>query len=182
MEGYAASLTYLFAVGTVLGGVLMCVTVLTRLVTGVWLPASVDARVRSWSLWLVSAIALFAVIASLWYSDVLGFAPCPLCWFARTMMYPLAVIAPIAAWRKDQSAWAYILALSVTGMAITGYHHLYQMGIVSGTLCNAFEGGVSCAKRYVFEFGFVTMPLMAFISFAATALLGWLSRPVIASH
>lgn len=33
---------------------------------------------------------------SLWYSEVVGLPVRPLCWFARTMMYPLAVVLVVA--------------------------------------------------------------------------------------
>jgi disulfide bond formation protein DsbB len=92
------------------------------------------------------------------------------------MMFPLAVIGVVAAWRKDQNAWPYLMSVAIVGMLITGYHHLYQMGTISGALCNAIEGGGDCLKRYVFEFGFVTMPLMGFALFAAIALLAWFTR------
>ena len=177
MEGYAATLTYLFAAGTVLLGLLMVVVCLTRVATGAWLPPSVDTLVRRMALPLIAMFGVFAVVASFWYSEVVGFEPCPLCWMARTMMFPLAVVGVVAAWRKDALAWPYLIALSVVGMLITGYHHLYQMGTISGTLCKAIEGGGDCLKRYVFEFGFVTLPLMGFVLFAAIALLAWLSRP-----
>lgn len=176
MEGYSATLTYLFAVGTILLFVLLGVIILGRLVTGRWLPASIDASVRTTALHMVAVLGVFGVGVSLWYSEVVGFAPCPLCWFARSMMFPIGVIALVAVWRKDAGVMPYTLALSVSGMLITGYHHLYQMGMISGTLCSALEGGGDCLKRYVLEFDVVTMPLMGFALFALIAMLSWLGR------
>lgn len=176
MEGYVATLTYLFAVGTVLLGLLVCSVVVTRLTMGVWLPASVDGVVRAWALHAVALLSTFGTILSLFYSEVVGFTPCVLCWLARTMLFPLSVITLIAAWRNDVTVRPYVLALSLVGMLITGYHHLYQMGFTSGALCNALEGGGGCDKLYVLEFGFVTMPFMGLTLFAATALLAWLMR------
>lgn len=176
MEGYVATLTYLFAVGTVLLGLLVLMSVVTRLSTGVWLPASVEGTVRAWALRITAGFTVFGTLLSLFYSEVVGFTPCVLCWFARTMLFPLSVITLIAAWRNDTSVRPYVIVLSLVGMLITGYHHLYQMGFTSGTLCNALTGGGGCDKLYVLEFGFVTMPLMGFTLFAATALLAWLAR------
>jgi disulfide bond formation protein DsbB len=176
MEGYVATINYLLAAGTVLLGLLVCITLLTRVTTGVWFPPSVDAYVRKVVLYIIAAWGVFAVIMSFWYSDVVGFTPCPLCWLARTMMFPLAVVGIVAAWRNDRNAWPYMVALSSVGMLITGYHHLYQMGIVSGTACKALEGAGDCAQRFVFEFGFVTLPLMGFVMFSAIALLAWIGR------
>ena len=176
MEGYTATLTYLFAVGTVFLIVLLGLMVLGRLVTGRWLPVSIDTFVRGVALRIVAVLGVFGVVVSLWYSEVVGLAPCPLCWFARAMMFPIAVIALVAVWRRDAGVMPYTLALSLVGMTITGYHHLYQMGMISGTLCSALEGGGDCLKRYVFEFDMVTMPLMGFALFALVAILSWLGR------
>jgi disulfide bond formation protein DsbB len=176
MEGYVATITYLLAVGTVLLGLLILITLLTRLSTGAWFPPSVDGWVKKLSLHIIAGWTVLSVVLAFWYSEVVGFEPCPLCWLARTMMFPLAVIGVVAAWRNDRNAWPYLISLSAVGMLITGYHHLYQMNWISGAVCNALEGGGDCAKRYVFEFDFVTLPLMGFVLFMATALLAWIGR------
>ncbi len=176
MGATAATLTYLFAVGATLLALLLFIVVLTRLATGVWLPASVQPHVERYGLWAIAGLAIASFILSLWYSEIVGFPPCTLCWFARTMMYPLAVIGIVAAWRNDRTAWPYILSLAMLGLVITGYHHLYQIGFVSGDLCTAFRNGGECAKRYVYEFNLMTLPLMGFVVFAAIALLAWLTR------
>lgn len=176
MEGYVATTNYLLAVGTVFLGLLVLITLLTRLTTGAWFPPSVDTYIRNSILRIIAAGGVFAVVMSFWYSEVVGFTPCPLCWLARTMMFPLAVIGVVAAWRNDRNAWPYMVSVSLVGMLITGYHHLYQMNIISGTACKALEGAGDCAKRLVFEFGFVTLPLMGFVLFVAIALLAWIGR------
>lgn len=178
MAGYTETLTYLFAVSTVLLGLIVFVTMLSRLSLGKWLPEQFAEHPRRYGLWVAAFLGLASVVSSLWYSEVVGFPPCPLCWFARTMLYPLAAILVVAAWRKDTAVWPYVLTLSSIGALITGYHHLYQVGFVKGTLCNVLAAGGDCAKRYVFEFGFVTLPLMGFVMFVTTALVVWLARPV----
>ena len=72
MEGYTATLTYLFAVGTVLLIPLLGFVILGRLVTGRWLPASIDAFVRNTALRTVAVLGVFGVVVSLWYSEVDG--------------------------------------------------------------------------------------------------------------
>jgi len=176
MEGAAATVTYLLAVGTVLLALLLFVIVLSRLATGSWLPRSVAPLAKRYGLWAIAIFGALGLFLSLWYSEVVGFPPCTLCWFGRTMMYPLAVIGIVAAVRGDRSVWVYTMSLALIGMLITGYHHLYQVGFVSGDLCTAFANGGDCARRYVYEFNMVTLPLMGFVVFSATALLSWLVR------
>ncbi len=171
-----ATLSYLFAVGTLLLFAVMIAVVLWRVATGAWLPRVIARYSEPYLLWIIAAFGLASSALSLWYSEVVGFPPCALCWFARTMMYPLAIIGTIAAWRKDVAAWPYLFALAVVGMFITGYHHLYQVGYIEGTLCTALNDGGDCARRYVYEFDLVTFPLMGFAVFAAVALLAWIIR------
>ena len=176
MENIVGTMNFLEAAGSVVLGLVIIVTLLTRMVTGAWFPASINGFVQRHALYFIAGWTTASVVLSFWYSDVVGYVPCPLCWLARTMMFPLAVISIIAAWRRDNTVWPYMIGLSVVGMLITGYHHLYQVGIVAGTACQVLEGAGDCAKRYVFEFGFVTVPFMAFVLFAATALLAWIAR------
>lgn len=177
MASLAPTLTYLFAVGTILLLLTVFVTLMTRAATGRFLPPSVAPLVQRFGLHVAAVFSVFGSLMSLYYSEIVGYAPCVLCWLGRTMMYPLAIILVVALVRRDKQVWPYGLALSVVGMLITGYHHLYQIGAVAGSLCTALSDGVDCAKRYVYEFDLVTLPLMGFSLFAFVALLLWLTRP-----
>ncbi len=176
MPAYAQTLTYLFAVMTVFLLALVFTMAISRIAMGAWVPTRLMSYFQAYGLRIAMLFGVSAVCMSLWYSEVVGLPVCPLCWFARTMMYPLAVVLVVAVVRKDRTVWPYILSLSGIGMFITGYHHLYQIGFVEGALCKAIRDGGDCAQRFIFEFGFVTMPLMGFTLFVSIALLAWLSR------
>ena len=176
MTDTVATLNYLFALGTLGLLAIVVATLAWRATTGYLLPRPLAPYVEPYLLWAIAALGVVSSALSLWYSEVVGFPPCALCWFARTMMYPIAIIGTVAAWRKDASVWPYLFTLAIIGMMITGYHHLYQVGYVEGTLCNALADGGDCAKRYVYEFGFVTFPFMGFVVFSVMALLSWLMR------
>jgi disulfide bond formation protein DsbB len=51
---------------------------------------------RDWNLlfacWL---IASGSALGSLFFSDVMGFAPCVLCWYQRVALFPLVLILPM---------------------------------------------------------------------------------------
>ncbi len=173
MTPLADTVTYLLALGTV-GLLVVVVGALGyRIVKGTWLPEALHAHIARFGLAGAATLSGAALVISLWYSEVIGIPVCPLCWFARTMMYPLAVVLAVAAYRKDVAVVPYALALAAIGAAITGYHHLYQVGIAPSGACNFLAEGGTCATRYVFEFGFVTMPLMGFTLFCAIGLLLW---------
>lgn len=125
---------------------------------------ALTAWVHRNGLWLAFAVAFGAVVASFVYSDVIGYAPCVLCWYQRAFMIPLAVILAIAAWRKDRSIVPYALALAAIGGLIAINHVWLQS--VGGSLIPCPADGPSCDQRFVYEFGYITIPVMSLTGFA----------------
>lgn len=167
------TITHLLAWGIALMQLALIAAVAHRLIYGVWVPRELHHHLERFGLWVAALLPVSAFFLSLWYSEIVGIPVCPLCWFARTMMYPLAVILVVAALRKDIGVVPYAYPLAVIGALITGYHHLYQMGIAPSGACDVLAGGGECATRYIFELGYITMPLMGFTLFCAIGLLLW---------
>lgn len=110
------------------------------------------------------AQALIALLGSLFYSEVMGYTPCELCWVQRIFMYPLVIIYGIAAIKKDLSIALPGFFLSGLGMCISIYHYLIQkLPALSevGGVC----GDVPCNLQYVNYFRFVTIPFLAGLAF-----------------
>lgn len=120
---------------------------------------------RGCALWLAFFLAASGSLLTLYYSEVLGFPPCPLCWWQRVFLYSQAVLFAVAAWRKDAGVALYGIILSALGLGVALYHHALQV-LPSGSLPCPAEGTVSCAQRFLFEFGYITYPLMAASLFA----------------
>ena len=115
--------------------------------------------VNKWGLTLAVGLMLCASVIALVYSRILGFEPCVLCWLMRVFVFSQAVIL-LVAWVKDDKGIAiYGLALSIPGIIVGTYHHYLQMG-GSGIVCQTLGGGVDCAKRILFEYNFMTFPLL----------------------
>lgn len=113
-------------------------------------------------------IALVATSGSLFYSQIMGFAPCDLCWFQRIFMYPLVVLLGLALIKKDSNITDYALLLASIGFCISLYHnYLYYYNGGLNVFCQLAGNSVSCVKRYIFEFGYITIPMMALTAFAA---------------
>lgn len=108
--------------------------------------------------------AIIATLGSLYFSEVLHYIPCTLCWYQRIFMYPLTFLLGIAVYRHDIEIYRYVLPLSVIGMLISGYHTLLQKipYLQQFEMCTT---GVPCSKDYLNWLGFITIPLMAFIAF-----------------
>lgn len=124
---------------------------------------------------LASVVAIVATAGSLYFSEVAGFLACPLCWWQRIFMYPLAVIVPVAALDRGlrdatrRRLTAYLLPLPFLG-ALVAVYHLYVEHVpgAESALCRS---GVPCSVRWFTELGYITIPMMALTGFAAIAAL-----------
>lgn len=119
---------------------------------------------------LALIVAWVATLGSLFFSEVLRFTPCLLCWYQRIVMYPLAVILAVATLRRDAGVAVYVLPLSLTGLLVSGYHYLLQKTtfLPVPTLCTA---SVPCETSEMNLLGFVTIPLLSFTAFAIITVL-----------
>src|SRR5262249_32131641 len=72
---------------------------------------------------VAAVVAVVATAGSLYLSEGGHLVPCRLCWFQRTMMYPLAVILLIAAFRRDWGIRPYAITLCLIGVSISTWHY-----------------------------------------------------------
>ena len=107
---------------------------------------------------------MIATFGSLFFSDVMGFIPCSLCWYQRILMYPLVIILGIGYLKSDKCVFLYSLPIALIGWAIAIYHNLLQWKIIPETIAPCKQG-VPCSATYVNYFGFITIPLMSLIAF-----------------
>ncbi len=110
------------------------------------------------------AVSLVAVGGSLFFSEVMRFEPCKLCWFQRIFMYPLVILLGMACYKNDRKLIAYILPMSIIGGMISLYHYSEQKipGLAKLLPCTV---GVPCNEDYINWLGFITIPFLALIAF-----------------
>jgi disulfide bond formation protein DsbB len=118
--------------------------------------------IASSGLWLGWLVAAVATAGSLYYSQVAHYQPCDLCWYQRICMYPLTAVLFVAAVRRDRAIWRYVLPQACVGAVIAAYHTQLQAFPAQSTFCSALD---PCTSRYVWEFGFVSLPFMALAAF-----------------
>ena len=116
------------------------------------------------------AVAIVATIGSLYFSEVRKFAPCVLCWYQRICIYPLVLLIPIGIITKDKHLSHYVLSLSIFGAIISIFHNLLYYGVIPESSAPCISG-VSCITKYVEYFGFISLPLLSFLSFATVIIL-----------
>ena len=128
-------------------------------------------------LWMAFTVALVSTLGSLFYSDVLSWDPCKLCWYQRIFMYPFVIILGIAAWKRDWNVAVYALPVLAVGAAIAVYHYgLQLMAKFYGVKISCGVEGIQCDYVYSFFHGYVTVPMMALTAFVAIGLLVYLAR------
>lgn len=113
---------------------------------------------------LIWATSFIALAGSLFYSEVMGYEPCELCWIQRILMYPLVVIYGVVAIKKDLAIAIPGFILSGIGMFVSTYHYLVQKLPTlqdAGGAC----GLVPCNLTYVNYYGFITISFLAGTAF-----------------
>jgi disulfide bond formation protein DsbB len=123
---------------------------------------------------LALVVAATATLGSLYYSEIVGFLPCELCWFQRICMYPLAVILAVGVIRRDRAVLWYAAPFVVVGAPLALYHWLVERvpSFAESSSCSVF---VPCSVPYFEELGYVTLAFMsmsAFLLIGALLLLG----------
>lgn len=120
-------------------------------------------------LFLAWMVAVTATLGSLYFSEIMQYIPCKLCWFQRIFMYPLVIILGIATLKRDLRITAYVLPLSVIGGLFSLFHVIYERtDWFHGTV--NFCGENPCDFRYINWFGFITIPLLALVAFVLITL------------
>lgn len=129
--------------------------------------------------WLV---ALVATLGSLFFSEIMHFIPCTLCWYQRILMYPLVIFLGVAMIRNNEDVPYYILPMSILGMIISGYHYSIQK-IASIPKLSTCTTDTPCTGQYVNWLDFITIPFLAFVAFTIiTTSLVLLARKQKKSH
>lgn len=115
-------------------------------------------------LYVAWVTATLATAGSLFFSEVWKLPPCALCWYQRTMMYPLVFVLAVGVLRKDKNLPYYVLPLTITGGAVAVVHNLLYYGILPHSVVPCTLG-ISCTTKFFEWFGFVTIPLLSLASF-----------------
>lgn len=117
-------------------------------------------------------LSLGAVLGSLFYSTVLGYEPCDLCWWQRVALFPIPLIFLVSWVKKNRTAFDFILPLASIDLVLAAYNSYLQWGGDPLIPCST---AVSCTKLYVYEFGYITIPTMS-ITVAVALIVLWLIK------
>ena len=117
---------------------------------------------QAFVIWL---LVLASTLGSLFFSEIMKLPPCVLCWYQRILMYPLLVTVLVGMLRKDSNFIYYSWPLAALGLATAVYQNLLYYHILPESISPCSEG-VSCTARQIEWLGFITIPLLALVTFA----------------
>lgn len=152
------------------GTVLLQLGTMALLVVYVTKNDMLEEYIARYTLPLAFVLAAVSTFFTLVYSEYLGVIPCGLCWLQRVFLYPQVLMFAVAWFKRDRGVVLYSIPLSIAGFVVALYQHALQMGMSSPLPCPA-AGEADCAKRIVFELGYITFPLMAASLFAFLIVL-----------
>lgn len=117
--------------------------------------------------WLVATIA---TVGSLFFSEVMMFPPCVMCWYQRICMYPLVVILLVGLFPLDTTVTRYAMPLTLIGLFFAIYHNLLYYKILPESVQPCSQG-VSCTSDYINWFGFITIQFLSLVAFVMVLIL-----------
>lgn len=117
--------------------------------------------------------AMIATCGSLFFSEVLLWPPCQLCWYQRILMYPLTVILTVGILRRDRGLHWYALPFSLAGIGVSTYHYLEVMNLIDPPPCNS---AIPCNVDYLTNIltgplGFIKIPFLALVAFIIISIM-----------
>ncbi len=135
----------------------------------------VKEYVKNHAVLLAFIVALTAMCGSLFYSEVMHYIPCELCWFQRIFMFSQVFMLGSALAFRIKRIMRAALVMSAVGGSISVYHYFTQM-FTRVTSCTLGDTMASCSAKFTYHFGYMTIPVMAltaFVIIAALAVVSW---------
>jgi disulfide bond formation protein DsbB len=110
-------------------------------------------------------ISLVSTMGSLFFSEIMLYPPCVLCWYQRICMYPLSLILLLGLFPISKMVIRYALPLAGVGWTIAFYHNLLYYKILP-SFASPCVKGISCTSVFINWLGFITIPLLSLTAFS----------------
>tara|TARA_B100001063_G_scaffold131757_1_gene123136 strand:- start:12528 stop:12953 length:426 start_codon:yes stop_codon:yes gene_type:complete len=126
-------------------------------------------------------IASIATLGSLFFSEIMEFIPCSMCWYQRIFMYPLVVIFLINMLYPDDKIVKYAMPIALIGWAFSVYHNLLMFEIIPESIVPCVQG-VPCSTEYINWLGFITIPFLSLLAYSSILVLLLIIKKGITSN
>ena len=114
-----------------------------------------------------------SVLGSLIYEYRFGYEPCLLCWYQRIAIFSVAILSLTGDIRTNKLLQKQVIIFSLLGLLVAIVHNYIDIVPTGIDICGA---GPSCLKRYIYEFGYVTIPMMSLTVLLAGFLLALFTK------
>lgn len=126
---------------------------------------------KAWGLifaaWIVAAVA---TMGSLFFSEIMLYPPCVLCWYQRICMYPLTLLFLVGLFPISKSVVRFTLPLVGIGFFTAFYHNLLYYKILPESAAPCVQG-ISCTSVHIEWLGFITIPFLSLTAFTLILIL-----------
>jgi len=111
-------------------------------------------------------LSTIGTVSSLYLSEIKNLEPCKYCWFERIFLFPLVIIYFMSWIKKDPNGIIISIPFILIGILISLFHYSIQLFPLEES-CEI----INCSSPYVWELGFISIPLMAFFNFFGLLLI-----------
>ena len=126
-------------------------------------------------------VASVATLGSLFFSEVMEFIPCSMCWYQRIFMYPLVIIFLVNMLYPDDKIVKYAMPIAFVGFAFSIYHNLLMFEIIPESIVPCVQG-VPCSTEYINWLGFITIPFLSLVAYSIIIVLLLIIKKGISSN
>lgn len=117
---------------------------------------------------IIPFIFIGSAFGSLIYEYGFGYEPCLLCWYQRIAIFAIAILSLTGDVRNNKTLQKQIFIFSVAGILVALLHNYIDIFPTGVDICGS---GPSCLKRYIYEFGYITIPMMSLTVLLSGAIL-----------
>lgn len=114
-------------------------------------------------IYLQLTISIAALFGSLFFSEVMKFPPCDLCWYQRILLYPVALIVMTGLFWESKEINRYVMPFAWLGLAVAIYHNLVYYKIIQ--IIVPCSETAPCTAQQLNYLGFITIPLLSLVAF-----------------
>lgn len=126
-------------------------------------------------------VASVATLGSLFFSEIMEFIPCSMCWYQRIFMYPLVIIFLVNMLYPDDKIVKYAMPIAFVGFAFSVYHNLLMFEIIPESIVPCVQG-VPCSTEYINWLGFITIPFLSLVAYSIIIVLLLIIKKGISSN
>lgn len=118
-------------------------------------------------------ISLASIFGSLFFSEVMKFPPCNLCWYQRIFIYPVALIILTGLFLGSKDTNKILTPFISIGLIFAIYHNLVYYKVIQ-VIVPCTESA-PCTAQQLNYLGFITIPLLSLCAFITLFILNLLT-------